>query len=318
MDQSFKVGLFTLKDGAAGTDAGDFVPVAGRTGSIEVAQASDEDPVTGNMTFRNLEFAPTEAGTTYYVFEVDKDGNPVLADAVVNGYTVSYGQGSATNAFALTKEQHDFDGEDGHPAGATVTNTSLAIELQVLKVDKATYDASDSSAATPLSGAEFTLTQLNENDSTKVAYKTKADGTTLVLQKTVATDTAGIASLADVSNGCYEVTETKAPTGYVMTNDVTFYFKVENGVATYLQQEDGVAPVMWGINPSAVGDVLKYELASAASGSGSATPATVTVGNTAGSELPHSGGVGTIPLYATGAALMAVATRLLARRRTED
>ncbi|MEE0026919.1 MAG: DUF5979 domain-containing protein, partial [Atopobiaceae bacterium] len=120
---SFTVGLFTKSDGA-------YKRVAGRTQTVVVGADG-----MGDVTFENLDFAAGEEGTTYYVFELDADGNRLGEDATSNGYKVSYNNAGEAG-FTLTQGRHVYDGEDGHAKGATVINIAVPVDLRIVKVDK--------------------------------------------------------------------------------------------------------------------------------------------------------------------------------------
>ena len=283
---TFTVGLFT-KDGD------EYKPVAGRTQTVTVGTNGE-----GSATFQNLDFAAGAEGTTYYVFEVDADGNRLDANATSNGYRVTYAN-AGIHGFMLTQAQHDFAGD----GGATVANTAVPVDLRIAKVDK--LDTS-----TKLPGAVFALRQIDESDAEKVSYKQGG-----IQKESPATNADGETLISGISNGFYEVTETAAPTGYVLTGGRTFYFKVANGTVTFLKAEVGKAPSAWSatLQSTADSNVLSYVPPST---SGDVqTPATVTVGNNKGNVLPSSGGPGTYAMVVCGGLLLCVAVVLAFRQR---
>ncbi|MBR3314078.1 MAG: LPXTG cell wall anchor domain-containing protein [Atopobiaceae bacterium] len=233
---------------------------------------------------------------------------------------MSYPHAGASAAFTLTAEQHDFTAEYSEQgtaanAGAVVQNTALvtSADFTIKKVDKRTYAAANPDGATPLQGAEFTLTQIDEkvalSSGGEVSIKTGGE------TRTVASNEQGIVSFVDVPGGWYEVKETKTPSGYVIVGNSTFYVKIANGKAVMLEKGTG-KPETWSETSTAntaSGDsnVLRYEPATTGQ---NAAPATVTVGNNAGAELPSTGGPGTVGLTALGLFLLAASLALLRRR----
>ena len=69
------------------------------------------------------------------------------------------------------------------------------------------------------------------------------------------------------------------------------YFRVDNGILSMLTPTDGSAPEAWTAGADASGDLISF--ATAAGEGDTATPATVTVRNTAGTPIPATGGPGT-------------------------
>ena len=98
-----------------------------------------------------------------------------------------------------------------------------------------------------------------------------------------------------MTNGIYKLSETDAPPGYIiLTKDI--YFSVNDGTMT-LTDQDG--------NNATYADVLLRD-----------DNTTIVVKNTAGAELPYTGGIGTTLFYILGTILTAVsAIMLIARRR---
>lgn len=317
--KTFKIGLFT-KDGS------NYALVKNRILTVTIGKASDGSALaasgTGEATFANLDF---DSNPTYYVFELDEKNNPIIptdtegSDKLGDDYEVSYPHAGASAAFTLTAEQHDFTAEYSEQgtaanAGAVVQNTALvtSADFTIKKVDKRTYAAANPESATPLQGAEFTLTQIDEkvalSSGGEVSIKTGGE------TRTVASDEQGIVSFKGIPGGWYEVKETKTPTGYVIVGNSTFYVKIANRKAVMLEKGTG-APETWSdiSTPAAMGDsnILQYEPATTGQ---NAAPATVTVGNNAGAELPSTGGPGTVGLTALGLFLLASSLALLRRR----
>jgi LPXTG-motif cell wall-anchored protein len=115
-----------------------------------------------------------------------------------------------------------------------------------------------------------------------------------------------------VESGSYQLTEVKAPDGYVIaTSDV--YFKI-NGNAIVLTDSAG--------NPltTTTGEGEEAEQVPVTENDqAKVADLTLTIYNTAGTELPSTGGIGTTIYTATGIALMGAAFVMmtLQRRRVE-
>ena len=110
---------------------------------------------------------------------------------------------------------------------------------------------------------------------------------------------------ADLSDGCYRLEETHVPEGYARTGDQYIYFRIAEGVATWMTDDTYSAEKKEGnqvTHTAAKGD----------------EPATFTVGNTPGVALPATGGRGTAPIYIGGAAMTLLALALLLRRRARN
>lgn len=122
-----------------------------------------------------------------------------------------------------------------------------------------------------------------------------------------------------MTHGYYEITEKKAPEGYVLTGDTTFYFKIENGEVKWLEKGTG-KPSTWAVKTNtSEADMVSFVAARAADESAGtpATNATFTVKNEPGSELPSTGGPGTRLYTILGTMLITLgAAMLLFRRQT--
>lgn len=187
---------------------------------------------------------------------------------------------------------------------AEITNsyTQIVVALDIVKVEK------DKPAA-KLSGAEFTLRKLTA--VAEKGYPVPTQGGTFdgaeVTDSPVTTED-GEASFGGLIQGYYELTETKAPAGYVLTDDAPVYFKVDNGVISWI--EWSAEENKW-IDKTA-GDMVSFEAASEAA----ETNAAFTVENEPGAALPSTGGIGTTIFYTLGSMLaVACVIALIARKR---
>lgn len=180
---------------------------------------------------------------------------------------------------------------DNRATGITVGNTQWATTItnkrNALSVDLLKVDNTDSSKT--LEGAEFTL---YKKDGTTPA--TDANGNSI---GTIRSGTDGKASIGTLLAGNYVLKETKAPAGYnLMTSNVTIIVAAENVTAMQGKSQCAVVKSENG---------LSY---------------TIKVTNSAGVELPNTGGSGTLP-YTLGGIALIMASALMygfvSRRRRE-
>ena len=134
-------------------------------------------------------------------------------------------------------------------------------------------------------------------------------------------DNKGKGTFKNITDGYYEVKEVNAPPGYVLPTNTAFYFKVDGGAVTYLKKGSG-APSSWDNNPD--NPLITFEVAQAAveddtateeDESKEATNATFVVGNTPGTQLPETGGMGTTLFTALGGLMTVTAGAILTVRR---
>ena len=124
-----------------------------------------------------------------------------------------------------------------------------------------------------------------------------------------------------MTQGYYELTETKAPEGYVLTDEITAYFMVNDGVVTWV--EWSASENNW--VEKTTDTMISFEAARAAVDDDPDTPedetvqaqnAKFTVENEQGAALPHTGGIGTTIFYILGSILaIGCAVVLISRRR---
>ncbi|MBQ3380120.1 MAG: LPXTG cell wall anchor domain-containing protein, partial [Clostridia bacterium] len=179
----------------------------------------------------------------------------------------------------------------------TAYNKKNTVDISVEKVD-------GNNVTTMLEGATFELNQL---DVTLAGGRYLTDGL-LGVEKT--TGVSGTISFDDLGFGYYEIKETHAPDGYILTGDNAVYVKIDEDGVTRIAKDDTKTPDTWA---EASDNSFAY-----------VRNATVTVYNNPGAELPSSGGIGTGLFFAMGAALMIGAAawytvrsqRKLKRRRT--
>ena len=201
------------------------------------------------------------------------------------------------NAEPPKAEQPNAENAYTNDGTITIINRDTDITLKVLKVDI-------TNQSNYLTGAEFQL-QKKSGDQYLTYMSptfpdspyTEAEGDQAKL--TIATATDGI-TFRMLSDGDYQLVETRAPAGYVMPVAMEIRFTVENGAIKDDIPTDGI--------------VVNYVRADE-----SGNPV-VTIGNTPGSRLPATGGMGTTVVYVAGSALLLLAVLgwvLSARKRRE-
>lgn len=262
----------------------------------------NEVPYTGTLTLGSdgTSFTVTLKNNQYVRIEnLPDDAYYVVEETGVTSYktniVVVNGQSNDTGRENLTLSNQTTTGTaralnpwsaNSNTTQVQYTNTLTSnVDITIRKYDGATSGTS----TVYLNDAEFTLYR-TASDSTEKLYYHKDEATNVVtwvsdeaqattLKSETQSDLVGTIKLSvDYNfNGVYYLEETKAPNGYnLLTRPVSF--KVQNGTASYLTSE------------------------------GTIENNTITVPNSAGVELPNTGGVGTTMYTAGGLAMMAFAT----------
>ena len=222
---------------------------------------------------------------------IDFDGNnvkiPNNASSQVVRVDIQYKSESAQNSFVLENAYND-----------------IPIEVDLLKVEKG------KETSTQLAGAVFELRKLNDTAPTAggtLDYVKDNDGEVIVTSKT--TDNQGKLTYDGLTGGIYEIREKTPPEGYVLSEEIVFYMKVEQGTVSYVEKGTG-EPSTW---HAATGDneMIKFTPGQAAP----AVNAQFRVANTPGVALPSTGGSGTKLFTILGTILMLGAGMMLFRRR---
>ena len=248
---------FTLKNG---------------TESDKKTQTSDSN---GSVSFTgsNAIPAPTTANGTITLTETKAPDGYLVATG--NPWTVTY---DITNA---TK------GEDGkYYTTGTIKGVSNSVIVNSIKKTNIILKKVDQSN-NALTGAEFTLTMRQSNgtdDNGSPLYM----WTDILGKGTITVNKEDGVSITDLPDGTYNLTETKAPDGYIILND-SVEFSISNGIVS-LKNTDHAR-----VNGT-----------------------TITVRNTAGEALPNTGGSGTLPYTLGGLMLMSAAALMygfIMRRR---
>ncbi len=245
----------------------------------------------------------------YYLVELDASGHEVAIGDEVS-------EGMILKSIEYSPEKYE---DYGITHGLiTVTNQldEKEISLDILKVKK-------DDANTKLPRAKFALRKLTNDPERNYPVPTP-DGTidgTAVTGSPVTTSSNGEASYTGLTQGYYELTETKAPEGYVLTDEITAYFMVNDGVVTWV--EWSASENNW--VEKTTDTMISFEAARAAVDDDPDTPedetvqaqnAKFTVENEQGAALPHTGGIGTTIFYILGSILaIGCAVVLISRRR---
>jgi len=163
----------------------------------------------------------------------------------------------------------------------------------------------------------YIITKLDLNSTSNnilPAYKEVNGKNEFEYQETKLTDAQGKASFTNLTSGCYEIKETKTPSGYIKEEDVCIYVKVVDGVALYLQKSDDTTVTIgnWtAISQTSNTDLIHLETLGIADDPSTPeddpVPTALSVGNTPGAELPHTGGPGTGLFTLLGILFMALA-----------
>ena len=157
------------------------------------------------------------------------------------------------------------------------------VTLDILKIEK-------DNPGKKLPDAEFTLWEINKEITAHEPSHKDPDDPGIKRK----TDGQGEMSFDNLGTGYYEIRETDAPEGYVVTEDAVTYIRVENGIVEMIKVNET------GDGWDTVGSAGNFEFA-AASGTDNAK---VTVSNEPGVELPHTGGIGTTIFYILGSILV--------------
>jgi fibro-slime domain-containing protein/LPXTG-motif cell wall-anchored protein len=191
--------------------------------------------------------------------------------------------------------------------------TEIPTEVDVLKVEKG------KETTTRLPDAVFELRKLEDvaptNPGGTLTYVKENDQ---VIVQRERTGPEGRLTFGNLTHGVYEIQEVTPPPGYIQTEDVTFYLRVDGGVITYVQKGSN-KPSEWTAAPNSNGATVYFMEAQAANPDGdpptAAANATFRVGNTPGVALPNTGGPGTRLFTILGSILILGAGVLLWRRR---
>jgi fimbrial isopeptide formation D2 family protein/LPXTG-motif cell wall-anchored protein len=200
------------------------------------------------------------------------------------------------------------DDEKNPDGGGSTPEDSAYVftyQLDTTKVDL-------SSTSTKLQGAEFIVYKTRTVDGNAVTYYAKTLNTTTGIVSewtttkadaaTFTSDANGLFSVKGLSAGTYYLEETTPPTGYhQLTAPIAFTI-----AAQITTNESNVATVS---------TLTITENETTTNGTASTGVVTMTVGNSKGTALPSTGGIGTTIFYVAGGILVAGAAILLIVRK---
>jgi LPXTG-motif cell wall-anchored protein len=214
----------------------------------------------------NVHFINLPTGTTYSITETDTgDGfNFLRAETRTNNGGAPGAVNGSTVTGIIDKANNDFDVE--------FTNQWLSRPIKIVKVDE---------NGNKLAGATFSFTKGLESVGTGSFITNSDDGETYYVGK-----------------GIYCLTETGAPSGYIILENEVF-FEVDANGNIQLKKEvkatgaDGT-------------EIITYEDATSEDyTNASVDGSTITITNQPGKELPMTGGSGTLP-YTLGGTVLAI------------
>ena len=243
--------------------------------------------LTANTDY-TLETNPTDGDSFDVKFKDDKlktnDVVVVTYSATVAANATIAGAGNTNKAKLAYSGKHSTEEE----------TTTYVWKLNVHK-----YALNSTNDEVALSGAKFVLYRMDggtkkyaklTNDKIDGWVNDKGDATTLETSGT------GDILIEGLNEGTYYLEETEAPAGY---NKLTEPIEVEITATT---------------SATSGSETVQYKNSSETSYT-PATDATVKVLNSAGTQLPSTGGIGTTLFYVIGGGLMAVAAVLLVTKK---
>lgn len=176
----------------------------------------------------------------------------------------------------------------------TAYNRKNTVDLTVEKVDC-------NNTAVRLNGAAFTLRQIDPEKTGNMDTRGLEGGRTEAQTTAGEGSNKGMLTFGSLALGYYEIRETLAPDGYILSSDPAFYIRVAESGVQILRKDESKAAEQWTV----ISDDPKVSIQNA----------TLTVVNEPGSALPNSGGPGTLRIYLTGLLLTALAGLCLWIRR---
>lgn len=244
----------------------------------------------------NVETSPADKDTFDVVFDNLKTITDVRADskitveytATLNGKAVLGNQGNVNTAHLefSNNPNEEQNGSNKPETGNTPDDSVIVFTYQVVvNKTKANGDA--------LSGAEFTLEKVLEDDSRKTVAVVKSNGGTTF-------------TFNGLDDGKYVLTETVTPATYNTIEPITFTVAANHEITWNGEARDAILTSLTGNVKSGTADFMPDKT------EGSLTTNVV---NQSGTLLPGTGGIGTTIFYVIGGLLMAAAAVLLITKK---
>ncbi|MBR0227282.1 MAG: Cna B-type domain-containing protein [Clostridia bacterium] len=241
---------------------------------------------------------------TYKIKEIsvkDSGGN------IITGYSTSYVNENCGEYLEDGGNGWYIIDEDGFNP---ITNTRTGA-LKLTKI------VQDSDPVVTLPGAKFQLYKL----TTTTADDGQGGTTTIPVETAIGaeqeTPANGEITFTNLTNGRYKIVETQAPAGYNMMTSPIF-FTITAGAVTWTNEAGTAISYQEKVTYTAARAAVADDPSTPEDETSEATPATFTVGNTPGVELPATGGPGTAMYTVSGLALTLGALWMLLRRKREQ
>ena len=251
------------------------------TTGYEVKTTGLTDNCTFEVVFTDLKTAVTAA----------KNGSVITVDytSTLTEQAVLGNQGNVNKAkLQFSNNPNSEQGGESTPTGETPWDNVIVFTYKVV-VNKVNKNKE------ALKGAAF-----------KLEKKLKGDTTTLVKEFTAGKDTSF--TFSGLDDGDYILTETTTPAGYNTIKPITFTVTADHKVEWTTEER---TDVLTSLNGNAASGEITF------AADESAGSLTADVVNVKGSNLPSTGGMGTVMLYVAGVAVfvLAGATLVMALRR---
>lgn len=258
------------------------------TEGYEVVADGLDDDCTFEVRFANLKSIKSVKAGSVITVEYESE---LTTDAKV-------GSGGNRNTMHLEFSNNPND-EQGGETGTTPPDTVIVFTYK-------TVFSKVNPEGQALTGAEFTLQKkvcTTTDDTTTCEYKAISDAT-----KATSSIEGNKYTWTGLDAGDYQLVETKAPDGYNKPDKpIQFTITAEHKVK-WNGDVDGSA--LTGLNGNSSDGLVKNIASDITTGS-----VTANIENKGGSELPETGGMGTVILYVAGAACVIAAGVWFALRR---